>query len=48
MYDHTVAFCDIFVNELAFAGCIVPSDGFASAWSKGRGTSCPYSIKKGG
>ena len=31
MYDCAVAFCAMFVNELAVAGCIVPSDGFASA-----------------
>ena len=36
----------MFVNKLAVAGCIVLSDGFASAWSKGRGTFCLYSMKK--
>ena len=31
MYDHAVEFYTAFVDELAVAGCIVPSDGFASA-----------------
>ena len=31
MYDCAVVFCAMFVNELVIAGCIVPSDGFASA-----------------
>ena len=31
MYDCAVAFCAIFVDELAVAGYIVLSDGFASA-----------------
>ena len=47
MYDCAVAFFAMFINELAVVGCIVPSDGFASALLKGRGTSCPHSIKKG-
>ena len=31
VYDCVVEFCAMFIDELAFAGCIVPSDGFASA-----------------
>ena len=31
MYDCVVAFYAVFVNELAVVGCIVPSDGLASA-----------------
>ena len=31
VYDHAVAFCAMFVDELVVAGYIVPSDGFASA-----------------
>ena len=30
MYDHMVAFCAMFVDELVVAGCFVPSDGIAS------------------
>ena len=30
VYDGAVAFCAVFVNEVAAAGCIVLSDGFAS------------------
>ena len=31
MYDCAVAFYAVFVNNLVVAGCIVPSDGLASA-----------------
>ena len=31
IYDCVVAFYAVFVNELAVADCIVPSDGVASA-----------------
>ena len=31
MYDHAIAFCAVFIDDLVVAGCIVPSDGFASA-----------------
>ena len=47
VYDHGVEFFAMFVDELLVASCILPSDGFAGASSKGRGTSCPYSMKKG-
>ena len=47
MYDHMVEFFAIFIIELAVSGCIVLLDEFASAWSKGKGTSCPYRMKKG-
>ena len=46
VYNHAVTFGAVFFDDFAVAGCIVPSDGFASASSKGRGTSCPYGIKK--
>ena len=47
MYDCVVGFCAVFSNKLVVASCIMPSDGFASAQSKDRGTSCLYSMKKG-
>ena len=31
MYNYAVAFYAVFVNELAVAGCIILSDGFANA-----------------
>ena len=31
VYDHAVAFCAIFVDDFVVSGCIVLSDGFASA-----------------
>ena len=34
-------------GERAVAGCDMLVDGFASAWSKIRGTSYPYNNKKG-
>ena len=30
MYIYTFEFCDVFIDELAVSGCVVPSDGFAS------------------
>ena len=31
VYSYVVAFYTVFVNDLAFAGCVVSSDGFPSA-----------------
>ena len=47
MYDHMVAFYTVFFKEISVVDCILPSDGFSSVWSKGRGTPCLYSMKKG-